>query len=137
MISLEEIKEYLKTVGMCAGDIHKLLVEKGIIVFDNYVKITDKTWGDFVRWYDNVEEKEEEEKKQHCDGCNGCDVPLDEFESHLTGLWITLHDIATEAIECPIDDELQVRACVKAKSLVTALFDAYRGTTVAVDVEEE
>jgi hypothetical protein len=131
MRSLEEIKGYLKTVGMCAGDIPKLLVEKGIIVSDNYVKITDKTWGDFVRWYDNVEEKEEEDEKQHCD------VPLDEFESHLTGLWITLHDIATEAIECPIDDELQVRSCVKAKSIVAALFDAYRDTTVAFDVEEE
>lgn len=137
MRSLEEIKEYLENDGICATDLLKLETERGIIFLNIRVNITDKTIEDFDKWYADVDEKEGEEEKQHCDGCRDCDFPLDEFESHLTGLWITLHDIATEAIECPIDDELQVRSCVKAKSLVTALFDAYRDTTVAFDVEEE
>lgn len=132
MRSLEEIKEYLENDGICASDLQKLELERGIIFHGNRVKISDKTIEDFDKWYAN-----DNGAKCPCEGCHDCDVPLDEFESHLTGLWITLHDIATEAIECPIDDELQVRSCVKAKSLVTALFDAYRDTTVAFDVEEE
>lgn len=132
MRSLEEIKEYLENDGICASDLQKLELERGIIFCGNRVKISDKTLEDFDKWYANIDGV-----KCPCEGCNDCDVPLDEFECHLTGLWITLHDIATEAIECPIDDELQVRSCVKAKSLVTALFDAYRGTTVAFDVDEE
>lgn len=132
MRSLEEIKEYLESNGICASDLPKLELERAIIFDGIRVKISDKTLEDFDKWYANIDGV-----KCPCEGCHDCDVPLDEFESHLTGLWITLHDIATEAIECPIDDELQVRSCVKAKSLVTALFDAYRGTTVAFDVEEE
>lgn len=132
MRSLEEIKEYLESNGICASDLPKLELERAIIFDGIRVKISDKTLEDFDKWYANIDGA-----KCPCEGCHDCDVPLDEFESHLTGLWITLHDIATEAIECPIDDELQVRSCVKAKSLVTALFDAYRGTTVAFDVEEE
>ncbi len=132
MRSLEEIKEYLITVGMCACDIPKLLIERGIIVSDNFVKITDKTWGDFVQWYDNDEEEEE----RACEESNEFDIPLDEFESHLAGLWITLHDIATEAIENPIDNYVQVRSCVKAKSIVDALFDAFQGTDIVVSEEE-
>lgn len=135
MRSLEEIKEYLENDGICASDLIKLGAERGVIFHNIRVKLTDKTLEDFDAWYANG--KEEGVAKCHCEGCNDCDVPLDDFECHLTGLWITLHDIATEAIECPIDDELQVRSCVKAKSIVTALFDAYRDTTVAFDVEEE
>lgn len=132
MRSLEEIKEYLENDGICASDLPKLELERAIIFDGIRVRISDKTLEDFDEWYANIDGV-----KCPCEGCHDCDVPLDEFESHLTGLWITLHDIATEAIECPIDDELQVRSCVKAKSLVTALFDAYRDTTVAFDVEEE
>lgn len=135
MRSLEEIKEYLESDGICASDLIKLGTDRGVIFHNIRVKLTDKTIEDFDAWYANG--KEEGVAKCPCEGCHDCDVPLDEFESHLTGLWITLHDIATEAIECPIDDELQVRSCVKAKSIVTALFDAYRDTTVAFDVEEE
>lgn len=133
MRSLEEIKEYLESDGICSSDLMKLATERGIIFQNIRVKITDKTLEDFDEWYANDEQKED----VNCECCDGQDVQLDEFESHLAGLWITLHDIATEAIECPIDDELQVRSCVKAKSIVTALFDAYRDTTVAFDVEEE
>lgn len=132
MRSLEEIKEYLETDGICLSDLPKLDLERAIIFDGIRVKISDKTLEDFDKWYANTDGV-----KCPCEGCHDCDAPLDEFESHLTGLWITLHDIATEAIECPIDDELQVRSCVKAKSIVTALFDAYRYTTVAFDVEEE
>lgn len=132
MRSLEEIKEYLESNGICASDLPKLELERAIIFDGIRVKISDKTLEDFDKWYANIDGV-----KCPCEGCHDCDVPLDEFESHLTGLWITLHDIATEAIECPIDDELQVRSCVKAKSIVTALFDAYRDTSIAFDVEEE
>lgn len=132
MRSLEEIKEYLENDGICATDLLKLETERGIIFMNIRVKITDKTIEDFDKWY-----ADGDVKKCHTEVCDDCDIHLDEFEIHLTGLWITLHDIATEAIECPIDDELQVRSCVKAKSIVTALFDAYRDTAIAFDVEEE
>lgn len=135
MRSLEEIKEYLENDGICASDLLKLETERGVIFLNIRVKITDKTIEDFDKWYADGERGDVKKCPQEV--CDDCDIHLDEFESHLAGLWITLHDIATEAIECPIDDELQVRSCVKAKSLVTALFDAYRDTTVAFDVEEE
>lgn len=135
MRSLEEIKEYLENDGIRASDLLKLETDRGIIFLNIRVKITDKTLEDFDKWYEN--NADAEESICHCNACNEFDIRLDEFESHLAGLWITLHDIATEAIESPIDDEVQVRSCVKAKSIVTALFDAFRDTEVAFDTEEE
>lgn len=135
MRKLEEVLEYLKTVGMCAYDIPKLLIEKGLVIYGDCVKITNKTWEDFVKWYDNVEEKEKEECP--CKDCEGCDIPLDEMESHLAGLWIAIHDIATEAIENPIDMCLQTKCSVKLNALAKSVLDVFSRYDLCLEVPED
>lgn len=132
MRSLEEIKEYLESDGICATDLLKLETERGIIILNIRVKISDKTLEDFDKWYANIDGV-----KCPCKDCEGCDIPLDEMESHLAGLWIAIHDIATEAIENPIDMCFQTRCSVKLNALAKSVLDVFSSYDLCLEVPED
>lgn len=135
MRKLEEIKKYLENDGICASDLMKLGTDRGIIFNNIRVMISDKTLDDFDKWYANDEA--EDEVKCPCKDCEGCDIPLDEMESHLAGLWITIHDVATEAIENPIDMCLQTKCSVKLNALAKSVLDVFSSYDLCLEVPED
>lgn len=65
------------------------------------------------------------------------EVELDDFESRLCGLWITIHDVATEAIEDIVDNETQARSFVKLKTIADSMLDLFAKEDVDLDFDEE
>jgi hypothetical protein len=125
MRSLEEIKEYLETEGICACDIPRLFMEHGLVMHGNSVKITNKTITDFDKWYDNEDDAEKE----------SVDSDVESFTDHLSALWINIHDISVEAVENPKDIEVQIRSFVKLNAITRCLMDALSVVEILEDEE--
>lgn len=125
MRSLEEIKEYLETEGICACDIPRLFMEHGLVMHGISVKITNKTITDFDKWYDNEDDAEKE----------SVDSDVESFTDHLSALWINIHDISVEAVENPKDIEVQIRSFVKLNAITRCLMDALSVVEILEDEE--
>lgn len=65
------------------------------------------------------------------------EIELDDFEERLCGLWINIHDIATDAIESIVDNETQVRSFVKLKAITESMLDLFAKSDVDLDFDEE
>lgn len=115
MRSLEQIKEYLNTVGVNSNDIYGVygfLYAKGLQEDTREIeyKQTSKNFSDFVRWFEGEEIE-----------CEGADVLIDEYSEKFEGLWLVMHDIATECMENTLDNMLQARSIVKAKAVLDVI----------------
>lgn len=115
MRTAEEIFNYLKEEGICKEDFPKLFWEQMIVADENSIKESDKTYDDFLRWY------------------NSCDIDddvkevskIEEFIHHISALWINVHDISMEAIEQTNDIETQIRAFVKLNAINRCLLNSF------------
>lgn len=125
MRSLEEVKEYLETEGICACDVPRLLIEHGLVMHGISVKITNKTITDFDKWYDNEDDVEKE----------AVDSEVESLIDHLSALWINIHDISVEAVENPKDIEVQIRSFVKLNAITRCLMDALSVVEILEDEE--
>jgi hypothetical protein len=125
MRSLEEVKEYLETEGICACDIPRLFMEHGLVMHGISVKITNKTITDFDKWYDNEDDVEKE----------SVDSEIESLIDHLSALWINIHDISVEAVENPKDIEVQIRSFVKLNAITRCLMDALSVVEILEDEE--
>lgn len=125
MRSLEEVKEYLETEGICACDIPRLFMEHGLVMHGISVKITNKTITDFDKWYDNEDDVEKE----------SVDSEVESLIDHLSALWINIHDISVEAVENPKDIEVQIRSFVKLNAITRCLMDALSVVEILEDEE--
>lgn len=116
MRSLEQIKEYLNTVGVKSDDIYGVygfLYAKGLQEGTREIeyKETSKNFSDFVRWFEGEDVEYDEEDN----------VIIDEYSEKFEGLWLVMHDIATECMENTLDNMLQARSIVKAKAVLDVI----------------
>lgn len=115
MKSLEQIKEYLNSVGVNSKDIYGVygFLYANDLVDDtskiDYTK-SEKNFGDFVRWFEGEEI-----------GCEEADILIDEYSEKFEGLWLVMHDIATECMRNTLDNMLQARSIVKAKAVLDVI----------------
>jgi hypothetical protein len=116
MKSLEQITEYLNTVGVNGKDIYGVygfLYANSLVDDTSKIGFTksEKNFGDFVRWFESedVEYNDEDE------------VLTDEYSEKFEGLWLVMHDIATECMRNTLDNMLQARSIVKAKAVLDVI----------------
>lgn len=120
MKSLENVFEYLKTVGVNEDDIkavYGFLYAEGEMPIEQRIDYipTEKTFADFIKWYE-----EEEDEDNEMDG----GVFNDEDNGGtIQALWITIHDIAEDCIVGDVDKEKTAKSVVKIDAILHCITD--------------